>query len=183
MGGPGAIPDYVRGAVVVPACRFGDYLSAGGGGGEVGADVTEALRRRIFGCCLSGGLVRVELVGSGKACTEISCMAASRVLAVRATMTTLAPFCASRIATLLPMPCEPPVTTTVFSWCEYQPAVSNRYWGGDHTRPSTGNWFLLLKRPIISAARTAMKTQRRAPVQYQPNAIDNVQTMSSLQSK
>lgn len=43
MGGPGTVPDYVRGMVVVPAGCFGDYLGAGGGGSEVGADVMEAL--------------------------------------------------------------------------------------------------------------------------------------------
>lgn len=43
VGGPGAVPDYVRGMVVVPASCFGDYLGARGGGGKVGAYVVEAL--------------------------------------------------------------------------------------------------------------------------------------------
>ena len=32
VGGPRAVPDYIRGMVVVPAGCFGNYLGASGGG-------------------------------------------------------------------------------------------------------------------------------------------------------
>ena len=43
MRGPGAVPNYVWGIVIVPAGCFGDYLGAGGGEGKVCAYVVEAL--------------------------------------------------------------------------------------------------------------------------------------------
>ena len=41
--GAGAAPDDVGGLVVVPCCGFREDAGGFGGGGEVGADVVEAL--------------------------------------------------------------------------------------------------------------------------------------------
>ena len=43
MGRAGAVPDYVRGVVIVPCVCFSEYLGTRGGGGEVGAYVVKAL--------------------------------------------------------------------------------------------------------------------------------------------
>ena len=39
------------------------------------------------------------------------------------------------------------------------------------TRPSTGNWFPLLKKPILSASRMETKTPKSTEVQRKPNTI------------
>ena len=43
---------------------------------------------------------------------------------------------------------------------------------GRGTLPSTGNWFLLWKRPILSATRIDTKTNSRADAQANPMAIE-----------
>lgn len=87
---------------------------------------------------------------------------------LRATMVTLAPLEARSRATLRPMPCDPPVMRTVYSfqWFIY---LGKR--GLELTRSSTGNWLVLSKKPILSAIKMETKIQKSTEVQRNPNTI------------
>lgn len=135
-------PDHVRGLVAIEPSSFVEDSIVLPSIGKISADVVEFLFR-VGG----GGLVFMSLHTYAQlevvARTLITSRAAVNLTTLRETMITFAPFCASSVATLLPMPSEPPVIKTVCIYIstEFSPCNSNTYVPFPSHRTGFSNWI------------------------------------------
>ena len=103
--------------------------------------------------------------------TEIYSSAAWSFFMLRATIMTLAPLWARSLPRPLPMPVEPPVRRTV---CDNKLAELSEIGvvNSPPTLPSTGKWFFLEKKPMMSRESTARNTSKTIEAQNKPKAME-----------